>query len=175
MDFLHIGIKLYCNIHIAINWYCNLHIAINWYCKVKTNIPSNATAAQTSSIWLREGFKQYDGDSNQVPRWMAISKCSEKDSNNVMAIQMEFPGGWQFWSPRRRIRTMWWQFELSSQVDCNFKALREGFEQCNGNLNQVHRWMANLKRSEKDSNNVTVIWMKFLSGWQFWSHWRRIL
>jgi hypothetical protein len=106
---------------------------------------------------------------------MAISKCSEKDSNNVMAIQMEFPGGWQFWSPRRRIRTMWWQFELSSQVDCNFKALREGFEQCNGNLNQVHRWMANLKRSEKDSNNVTVIWMKFLSGWQFWSPWRRIL
>jgi hypothetical protein len=58
---------------------------------------------------------------------------SEKDSNNMMVI------------------------ESSSQVDGNFKVPREGFKQCDRNLNGVPRWMAILKPLEKDSNNVTAI------------------
>ena len=150
MGFLRIAINWYCSLDIAINLYCSLHIAINWYCNVKTNIPSNATAAQTSSIWLREGFKQYDGD------WI------------------KFPGGWQFQSAQRRIQTMWPQFEWSSQVDGNSEALGEGFEQCDGNLNWVPRFIAISKHLEKDSNNVTSIQIEFTGGWQIWSALRRI-
>jgi hypothetical protein len=44
----------------------------------------------------REEIKQCDGNLNGDLSWMAISEHLEKDSNNVMAIQMELPGGWQF-------------------------------------------------------------------------------
>jgi hypothetical protein len=53
---------------------------------------------------LREGFDSCDCNLKRVPRWMAISKPSEKDSNDVTAICLE------------------------SQVDSNFEALGEGFE-----------------------------------------------
>ena len=57
------------------------------------------------------------------------------------------------------------QLVLGSHVDGDFEALGEGFEQCDGNLDQVPRCMAILKPSEKESNNVMAICYKFPGGW----------
>ena len=68
-----------------------------------------------------------------------------------MAICIKFPGGdVNYCIAQRRIQTMWWLFVSHSQVDCNFEALEEVFEQ------------------------MMAVHIKFPCRWQFWSPRRRI-